>query len=223
MVSKVGTGSIARLALIPCLAPLLFFTVTTTASAHQGNPDYESLVGRIEPGVEGVTARVLEGDDALLLETRVERPVTVIGYQGEPMVRFLPGGAVLANLNSPSYWNNFDRFGASDLPERADPAAKPSWKEVSTGGRYAWHDHRIHWMSESIPPSVADESRRTKVFDYEIPLRTPEGAAAIEGTLWWRGDGGPPLALIVIGGAILLALAGGAILLARRRADGPPS
>lgn len=214
-------GAVGGLALALCLT--LLSPVLPAASAHQGNPNYESLVVGIQPEIEGLRARVLENDDSLLLEGRVERPFTVLGYEGEPMVRFLPGGRVLVNLNSPSYWNNFDRYGTEDLPDRADPAARPAWKEVSTEGRYAWHDHRIHWMSKSIPPAVADEARRTKVFDYEVPLRTPEGAATIQGTLWWRGDGGPPLALIVVGGAILLALAGGAIVLARRRADGPPS
>ena len=214
-------GAIGGLALALCL-PLLA-PVLPAASAHQGNPDYESLVVGIQPGVDGLQARVLENDDSLMLEGRISKPLTVLGYEGEPMVRFLPGGKVLVNLNSPSHWNNFDRYGTEDLPDRADPAARPAWKGVSSDGRYAWHDHRIHWMSKSIPPAVADEARRTKVFDYEVPLRTPEGAATIQGTLWWRGDGGPPLALIVIGGAILLALAGGAVVLARRRADGPPS
>lgn len=213
-------GAIGGLALALCLT--LLSPVLPAASAHQGNPNYESLVVGIQPEIEGLRARVLENDDSLLLEGRVERPFTVLGYEGEPMVRFLPGGRVLVNLNSPSYWNNFDRYGNEDLPDRADPARRPAWKEVSTEGRYAWHDHRIHWMSKSVPPSVSDESRRTKVFDYEVPLRTPEGAATIQGTLWWRGDGGPPLVLIVVGGAILLALAGGAIALNRRRLGDHP-
>ena len=219
MVRRTAAGVAAVLALVQALA--LFSP--PDAPAHQGNPDYESLVSGVQPEVEGLRARVLQNDDALLLEGRIERPLTVLGYEGEPMVRFLPGGRVLVNLNSPSHWNNFDRYGAEDLPARADPSARPAWKEVSTDGRYAWHDHRIHWMSKSIPPSIADESRRTKVFDYQVPIRTPEGAATIQGTLWWRGSGGPPLPLILVGAGILVGLAGGAVLLRRRQKGSAPA
>jgi hypothetical protein len=200
---------------------LLATPLIPAASAHQGDPDYESLVNRIDPDVPGLRARVLENDDALLIEGRIREPVTVVGYEGEPMVRFLPGGSVLVNLNSPSHWRNFDRYGTDDLPRKTDPEGRPEWKRVSSDGSYAWHDHRIHWMSESIPPAVADESRRTRVFDYEVPLLTPDGAATISGTLWWRGGSGPPLALMIAGSAILLLLGAGTILLFRhRRGDG---
>jgi hypothetical protein len=201
---------------------VLMLALPITASAHQGDPSYESIVNDIEPGVPGLRARVLDNDDSLLIEGRIRQPVTVVGYEGEPMVRFLPGGRVMVNLNSPSYWQNFDRYGTDDPPRETDPQGQPDWKEVSTDGSYAWHDHRIHWMAESIPPSVADESRRTRIFDYEVPLRTPEGAATISGTLWWRGGSGPPLPLIVAGSAILLLFGAGTILLFRRRRDDEP-
>lgn len=196
---------------------------TPAATAHQGDPNYESKVGDIAPGIDGLQARVLDSDDALLLQGRVREPVTVIGYQGEPMVRFLPGGTVMVNLNSPSHWQNFDRYGTRDLPRRADPEASPDWKVVSADGSHAWHDHRIHWMSESIPPAVADESSRTKVFDYQVPLRTPEGAATIQGTLWWRGNDGPPLPIIIAGAALLLALGIGTVFFYRRKGVQDPA
>jgi hypothetical protein len=40
-------------------------------------------------------------------------------------------------------------------------------------------------MATGTPPQVKDESKRTKVFDYEIPLRIDGEKGAIEGSLFW--------------------------------------
>ena len=33
----------------------------------------------------------------------------------------------------------------------ADADTPPEWEEVATGGTYAWHDHRVHWMDDASP------------------------------------------------------------------------
>jgi hypothetical protein len=43
---------------------------------------------------------------------------------------------------------------------------------VGESGTLTWHDHRMHYMATGTPPQVKDEGKRTKVFDYEIPLRS---------------------------------------------------
>jgi hypothetical protein len=81
-----------------------------------------------------------------------------------------------------------------------------------------WHDHRMHWMSKSMPPQVKDKSKRTKVFDYAVPLSVGGQPGAIRGTLFWQpgAGGGVPVGMIV--GLVALVLVGlGAVVVVRRR------
>jgi hypothetical protein len=57
-------------------------------------------------------------------------------------------------------------------------------------------------MSRSPPPAVKDNSKRTKVFDYAIPLQVGNQPASISGTLFWQPDegGGAPVGMFVEAG-----------------------
>jgi hypothetical protein len=189
------------------------------ALAHEGNPNYRSEVRAIVPALPGLEARVLNYDDAIELAYDGERPLVVEGYRGEPYLRFDPDGSVEVNRRSPAAYLNEDRFAKVELPDRADHRARPSWATVAENGRYGWHDHRIHWMGEgTLPPQIENESERTKVFDWEIPIASAGRPVEVRGTLTWLGkeDGGFPLAAgLTLGGALV----GGALLvvLVRRR------
>jgi hypothetical protein len=146
----------------------------------------------------------------------------VAGYRDEPYLRFLPDGTVQRNRRSPATYLNEDRFAQVDVPASAKPKAAPRWEQVAQNGRYDWHDHRIHWMSKTLPERVReDESERIKVFDWKLPIAVAGRPAEITGTLTWLGkdSGGFPLAAVI---AIAALLAGGPLLvrLARRRRDG---
>ena len=159
------TGTIcAFLALAMIIAPV--------SSAHQGNPNYRSEITSIGPEglTEGIALSVKNFDDGLELVNRSGRTVMVVGYDGEPYLRFSPDGTVEVNLNSPSYYLNEDRFADVEVPGRADPDVAPEWKQVDDTGVSYWHDHRSHYMGEGIPVQVTDESAETEVFDYRIPL-----------------------------------------------------
>ena len=193
------------------------------AAAHQGNPNFRSVVDSITPPVKGVTLNVLNYDDRFELTNHSGRTVTVQGYDGEPYARVLADGTVEVNKRSPAYYLNDDRYADVKVPASADPKAPPQWSVVDRTARLQWHDHRMHWMSRSLPPQVKDRSTRTKVFDYAIPLRVDAQRASIRGTLFWQPDegGGAPVGMFVgLGALALIAIV--AVAVVRRRRSREP-
>lgn len=196
-------------------------TVPGVAQAHEGNPDYRSEINSVRPAslAEGLSFSVVNFDDHVRLENRSGEDVMILGYDGEPYIRVLADGRVEVNLNSPSHYLNQDRYAEIDLPERADENAEPDWEQVADGGIYEWHDHRSHYMVEGVdPPQVKDESKKTKIFDYEIPIEVDGKPATVDGTLYWAGkDSEPPVIPFVLLGVVVV----GAIVFAVRRRRAP--
>ena len=92
----------------------------------------------------------------------------MIGYRGEPYLRYLPGGIVEENANSPTTYLNIDRYAAVEVPPTASAVAEPDWRVVAEDGSYAWHDHRAHWMNTARPPGRAPGD---VILEGVIPLR----------------------------------------------------
>ena len=161
----------SRLCAVVAGAALLALLAVTPASAHQGNPNYRSVIHGVAPNVPGVKIQVLNFDDRLQLDNRTGKEVTVRGYQNEPYLRMLPDGTVEVNHNSPAFYLNNDRTSTGKVPANATPGATPDWQLVDRAGRFQWHDHRIHWMSTIMPKQVTDKSKRTKVFDWKVPVQ----------------------------------------------------
>jgi hypothetical protein len=203
------------------LALALCGALAAPALAHEGNPDFESLVTAVE-GAPGVKAEILNGDDRLLVVNEGSSTVVVEGYDSEPYARLRPDGTVEVNRRSEATYLNEDRFGDVPLPAAVDNRAAPRWKVVGRNGRFEFHDHRMHWMSKTDPPQVrSDRSARQRVFDWTVPLRVGErGSGAIRGTLWWRGDGGgAPVAMFAGLGAFALVALGFVLVVRRRRSS----
>lgn len=192
------------------LATLALGATAAPAVAHEGNPDFESLVTHT-PDVAGLRVQVVNGDDSLqLVDDGLRETLVVVGYEDEPYVRFRPGGVVEVNRNATATYLNTERYEGADVPDGIDPKAAPRWKVAARNGRFVFHDHRIHWMNEQDPPKIADRSKRQKVFDWKVPLRAGAREATIDGTLFWRGSSAEaPLAAYVGGGVLIL----GSILL----------
>ena len=196
----------------------------TSASAHQGNPNMESVVRAIMPHTSGVSIRVLNRDDRFELINRSGQPILIYGYDGEPYARLLPDGTVEQNTNSPAYYLNQDRMGNAAVPKSATATASPAWQVMDKTGSFQWHDHRMHYMGTGVPPAVKDTKERQKVFDYSIPIKIGSRAGAIDGTLLWtpQKNGGPPAGAIVAFALLLLAgIAAVGVTRRRRRNDGP--
>jgi hypothetical protein len=213
----------SRLRAVVAATALLALAAAPAASAHQGNPNYRSIIDRVTPSVHGLQLQVLNFDDRLELQNGTPWPVVVQGYNGEPYARLLPDGTVEVNKRSPAYYLNNDRTGTEKVPASADPKAAPQWQVVDRAGRFQWHDHRIHWMSTGIPPQIKNQGKRTKVYDWNVPLQVGPQKGRIAGTLWWQPEpgGGVPVAAII--GFVALALLGLlAVVVVRRRRAGAP-
>ena len=168
---------------------------------------------------------VVDGDRFLRLQNGARAAIVVEGYDNEPYLRFKPDGTVQENTRSPSKYVNEDRYGRRPVPPEAKSGAAPQWKTVSRNGTRQWFDHRIHVMTPGTPEEVKDTSKRTKIFDWRVPMTVDGRPVAALGTLTWEPDqadsGGVSAGLIAGLGALALALAVGALLLFRRRRGRP--
>jgi len=182
--------------------------------------NYRSNVTAVTPAQPGLRIEVIQYVDRLLLTNRTGKTVTVYGYQHEPYARVLANGTAELNTRSRAYYLDQTFFGRISVPPSASPTAPPHWVVVGTGGQLEWHDHRIHWMLPGIPPQVKNRSKRTKVFDWTVPIRVGAQPAAVHGELVWVPDEDwAPLAAFAGVAALALAIAL-ALLVRRRRAGG---
>jgi hypothetical protein len=95
---------------------------------------------------------------------------------------------------------------------------------VAQKEEYEWHDHRIHWMSRTLPPRIeAAKDEPQHVFDWKVPATLGGTPLVIAGSLDYEPppDASPKvlialLALVAVGGAL-------AIWLRRRRERRSPT
>jgi hypothetical protein len=189
------------------------------AAAHGGGGalGFRSTVTRVTPAAKGLSVTVLDSDDRLELRNDTGKPLVVLGYEGEPYLAFRDGH-VYRNANSPATYLNDDRFGQVALPEQADPKAAPDWKEVAPRERYDWHDHRIHWMSRTLPPKVrAAKSKPHHVFDWKVSATVGGKPTVIAGSLDYRPSPDQTFNKVLIVPIALLAAVGAAAVWLKRR------
>jgi hypothetical protein len=208
---------VARL-LVVLAGMLAVLAVAGPASAHVGGgaagSDFDGRVLSVDPEVPGLSVRILQFGDELELVNETATEVLVPGYSDEPYLRIGPDG-VWRNAHSPATYINLDRYGRAQLPEHADASAEPEWKQVSTEPHYVWHDHRTHWMTESLlPPAVqADPGREHTISEWTVPLLHGETPVEVRGVLTWSPPPSPWLVWPLYAGLVLVAVAAG--LLAR--------
>ena len=207
---------------------VVLVTAAPAAADAAGPSDFRSEVTGIDPPVAGVEAEIRGGDSFLELRVEAEHTVIVLGYQGEPYLRFQPDGTVERNALSTATYLNDDRTGTGiEIPARAteaDADTPPEWEAIADGGTYAWHDHRVHWMRDASPnvdrgarvggeydpwrvPLVVDgadtEVRGVLVYETAVsPLPYAAVALAVAGLLGWFGRGRglrlPAASLVVV-------------------------
>jgi hypothetical protein len=207
---RIRTWVAAAVALLLC-AP--------AALAHEGSPNFLSQINEVTPAGDGIEVEVLNRDDRLLLINSGQSTVLIEGYEGEPYARVEPDGMVSVNTDSKAYYLNEERDGKVSVPGGVDSKGQPRWEQVSRTGRFEWHDHRMHWMSEDDPEIVEDKDARTKVYDWKVPIAVDGREGAIAGTLYWTPlrSSGLPLPLLIGLGLVVVASGFAAVLVLRRR------
>ncbi len=187
------------------VAGCLLLGVAHDAGADPAGPtDYETEITGVDPEIAFLELEVIGGDSFLQLTSVGGHTIDVVGYRGEPYLRFEPDGSVLQNERSPSRWLNDDRFGDAELPAIADHEADPEWVEVADDGRFAWHDHRAHWMNTSPPPGAVPgdvilEAVVPLIFDGE------NVAVSVRSTMLARPSVVPALIAAILAAAAVLA------------------
>lgn len=208
----------ARRALL--VAALALALAPVPALAHGGDPNYRSEINSFQPPLPGgVSVEVLDYDSYLQLIDRRGHEVVVHGYDGEPYARIEQDGTVQVNQRSPATYLNDSRFGEVTVPPIADPKAPPRWRTVDSSGTFIWHDHRMHYMSKSLPPVITDTAAKTRVFGYEVPLAVDGRKTTLHGTLWWVGSAGTSKLPFVVAAIVIVLAGGGLVLWTRRRRD----
>lgn len=202
-----AAGRGRRGAVLAATVAVGLLAVARPAGADPPRPtDYRSTVTGLTPPVAGVDAEVVGGDAFLELRVDAGTEVTVAGYEGEPYLRFRRDGTVERNARSQATYLNEDRQGDVDVPARADSEARPAWDQVASGGSYAWHDHRIHWMAGTRPPGLEPGDL---VQRWAVPITVDGAPAEVRGRLVLAEDVDPlpwfALALVAAVAALVIA------------------
>jgi hypothetical protein len=197
-----------------------------------GPTDYQSEIRSVEPATPTIDVGIIGGDSFFEMRVEPGTEAIVAGYQGEDYLWFRPDGVVLENQNSPARYLNENRYGIDGVPPGVRADAEPRWEQVATGGYWAWHDHRAHWMQsarpfglgpgdqilEAVIPIVVDGDtvEVTVISTWQpspSPLASAVGALVGVGTAlgaWFlRGRRVPPIVAAVP--LVVLALAVGAV------------
>jgi hypothetical protein len=152
-----------------------------TAFAHGRGPvvavSDQARITRIRPVDPPFSARVIDGDQGLWLRLASRRELIVLGVAGEPLLRF-DGAGVYVNRYSPTA--QIDQIARTAITPRFDPKTPPSWKKLSSGQSYRWHDHRLHALA---PLGGSGPARALGT--WTIPLRLDGKPAALTGELWY--------------------------------------
>ena len=101
------------------VALLAALVACPAAAGHGGGAarGYTSIVKTVTPKLDGLTVRVVQGDDQLHVRNDSGREVVIQGYEGEPYLRFQADGDVYRNANSPATYLNEARYGGADVKE----------------------------------------------------------------------------------------------------------
>jgi len=212
-------GAMPLCLLVPSsCAGALSETESGSPIADQGSSyQYRSEITSVSPRVKGLEIEVLQFADRLLLRNHTGRTVTIYGYEGEPYARVLANGTAEQNSRSPATYLNTSFYADVTVPPSASASAPPHWVVIDRTGQFEWHDHRIHWMSPIPPAKVRNQSRRTLIFDWSVPIAVGAQKGAIAGQLYWTPENSKASTAVIVLGIAIVVLGLLFVLFVRRR------
>jgi hypothetical protein len=188
---------------------MLVVATATPAFAHGRGSDATNYVSRIVavPELPGVTWRIYNNDEFLGVENTSDTDLVVPSYDSSderpvPYLRIGPEG-VFANRNSSAYFLNQTRYITVQPPPGVGQG-QPDWVMISGQHRYAWHDHRIHWMAPKPPAQVRGATTQVKVNSWAVPFIYGGQSHVVEGVLLWSP--GQPAWLWLLGALAVVSL-----------------
>jgi hypothetical protein len=140
-----------RLAAVGALVGAVLAAPGTAHADAAGPTDYRTEITAVTPATRSIRLSIEGGDSFVRVVAEHGVEVVVLGYDGEPYVMIDADGDVYENVRSFAAYYNDTRYGTSEIPATVDNAADPEWAQVGSGGAWAWHDHRAHWMATDAP------------------------------------------------------------------------
>lgn len=228
LAAPADTGRQARLASFE--VPLRYGEQPVTVRGHV---EFQPLLGAFQvvagQAPEGLVVQALPGKlPGVFLSNPGRLPLTVLGRDGEPFLRFGEGGLEV-NENSRTHVEDRQARG---LPAGA-PSPTPSFRLVDARGTsYTWLDARLRYPEDLPPESVLRASEPTVLSRWEVPITLAGGPAVLTGEVSWVPEPnaaalvaaprevqqpGPSVLPLVLGGVALMVLAGVVVGLRRRR------
>ena len=173
------------------LTVIAVLSFASPAFAHGSEAkNTESIIESVTPEIAGAKVSISAGDSFIVLKVQSGHTAEVHGYSDEPYLRVLADGTVEENRNSPAVLLNRTRL--ADVGNATlDPTLDPDWLAIGHDGEAAWHDHRIHWMANSTPPTI--DSRGT-VQNWSVTIYIDNKRTEVTGRLvllddptwaWW--------------------------------------
>jgi hypothetical protein len=151
--------------------------------AHSGVNADASLHSVLDAAPPGLSVIVAPDGSGITLTTRED--VVVLGYAGEPFLRFA-GSSVADNANSlTSYQAANGMLGSIPLSAGHGPVR---WRTIASAGTasYAWPDGRIVWSGSALPAAVmAAPKQPHDVSRWSIPVLVGGVRGAITGRVVW--------------------------------------
>jgi hypothetical protein len=124
-----------------------------------GPTEFVTEIVSVEPAVPAIELTIEGGDSFVRIAVERGTEVVVLGYDDEPATLIDADGRVFQNRRSFATYYNDERYGTDDIPDIVDNDAPPEWDHVGSGGAWAWHDHRAHWMGTEPPTGMQPGDR----------------------------------------------------------------
>ncbi len=170
-----------------------------------GPTEFVTEIVSITPAIPSIDLTIEGGDSFVRIAVDPGTEVVVLGYDDEPATLIDADGRVFQNLRSFATYYNDERYGTDDIPDIVDNDAPPEWHEVGSGGTWAWHDHRAHWMGTEPPTGMEPGDRLP---EQSIPLVVDGRTVSVTVVSTLIADPSPwPSLLGAAAGAALAALA----------------